>query len=205
MPQPSIARIEAGSVVPRTATLIEILSATGHQLSVEPSDPPVDREAIRKQLALNVPKRTPKTGRILQQLRRFGVPFVLIGELAEAAQGSPLKVGRKIEVCVASTDVGRDRLKLALDDLAVTTDADRLRVETATAAGDGYDVLRRNAVPLHVEAGILVPVASLEDLIRARRARCTHEDRAAAQMLGAVIEETQTRRPGRRGEVPTAP
>ena len=52
MPQPSIARIEAGSVVPRTATLIEILSATGHQLSVEPSDPPVNREAIRKQLAL---------------------------------------------------------------------------------------------------------------------------------------------------------
>ena len=130
---------------------------------------------------------------------------MLIGELAEAVQGSPLKVGRNIEVCVASTDVARDRLKLALDDLAATTDADRLRVETATAAGDGYDVLRRNAVPLHVEAGILVRVASLEDLIRARRARCTQKDRAAAQMLGAVIEESQSRPPGRRGAAPTVP
>ena len=44
MPQPSIARIEAGTVVPRTATLIALLEATGHQLSVVPIDPAVDRE-----------------------------------------------------------------------------------------------------------------------------------------------------------------
>jgi len=128
MPQPSIARIETGTVTPRTATLIEILSATGHQLAVEPIDSAVDRDAIRKQLAMGVPKRTPKTGRILQRLRRFGVPFVLVGELAEAAQGSPVKVGRMIEVCVASTDVAQDRLRLALDDHAPIHDASRLRI-----------------------------------------------------------------------------
>jgi predicted transcriptional regulator len=44
MPQPSIARIEAGTVVPRTATLIALLHATGHQLSVVPIDPATDRE-----------------------------------------------------------------------------------------------------------------------------------------------------------------
>jgi transcriptional regulator with XRE-family HTH domain len=44
MPQPSIARIEAGAVVPRTATLIALLEATGHQLSVVPIDPATDRE-----------------------------------------------------------------------------------------------------------------------------------------------------------------
>jgi predicted transcriptional regulator len=44
MPQPSIARIEAGTVIPRTATLIALLHATGHQLSVVPIDPAVDRE-----------------------------------------------------------------------------------------------------------------------------------------------------------------
>ena len=44
MPQPSIARIEAGTVIPRTATLIALLDATGHQLSVVPIDPAVDRE-----------------------------------------------------------------------------------------------------------------------------------------------------------------
>ena len=43
MPQPSIARIEAGSVVPRTATLIALLAATGQKLSVVPIDPAVDR------------------------------------------------------------------------------------------------------------------------------------------------------------------
>ena len=44
MPQPSIARIEAGTVVPRTATLIALLEATGHQLAVVPINPALDRE-----------------------------------------------------------------------------------------------------------------------------------------------------------------
>ena len=44
MPQPSIARIEAGTVVPRTATLIALLHATGHRLAVVPIDPAVDPE-----------------------------------------------------------------------------------------------------------------------------------------------------------------
>jgi transcriptional regulator with XRE-family HTH domain len=202
MPQPSIARIEAGTVVPRTETLIEILSATGHQLSVEPVDPAVDREAIRRQLAMDVPQRTVKTGRVLRRLRRFAVPFVLTGDLAEVAHGSPLKVGRVIEVCVASTDIAQDRLKRALDDLAPTTDAARLQVLSETAAGDTYDVLARNAVPLHVEAGILIPVAALEDLIRSRRAGRTQREREAAWVLEAIIEET---RPGRRGAAPKGP
>ena len=45
MPQPSIARIESGAVIPRAATLIQILDATGHQLSVEPIGTPRDAEA----------------------------------------------------------------------------------------------------------------------------------------------------------------
>jgi predicted transcriptional regulator len=34
MPQPSIARIETGSVIPRTASLLAILDATGVQLTM---------------------------------------------------------------------------------------------------------------------------------------------------------------------------
>jgi transcriptional regulator with XRE-family HTH domain len=63
MPQPSIARIEAGKVIPRTATLIEILRATGLRLTVEPIDPDEDREAIRRDLAesgLNPGGRPPR-------------------------------------------------------------------------------------------------------------------------------------------------
>src|SRR5215211_760072 len=118
MPQPSVARIEAGTVVPRTATLIGILAATGHQLSVEPIELYVDREAIRRQLGMSVPRRTRQalrsgSGRILRRLRRFAVPFVLIGELAEVAHGSPITSGRVIEVCVATTDVAQERLERA--------------------------------------------------------------------------------------------
>ncbi|MGI8928008.1 MAG: helix-turn-helix domain-containing protein [Candidatus Limnocylindrales bacterium] len=36
MPQPSLARIESGAVIPRTATLMAFLEATGHRLAVEP-------------------------------------------------------------------------------------------------------------------------------------------------------------------------
>ena len=52
MPQPSIARIEAGTVIPRTATLLAILEATGHQLIVEPIGPEADDEAIRHRLRM---------------------------------------------------------------------------------------------------------------------------------------------------------
>jgi uncharacterized protein len=47
VPQPSIARIESGTVVPRTSTLITLLRATGHRLTVEPTNPSADGEAER--------------------------------------------------------------------------------------------------------------------------------------------------------------
>jgi transcriptional regulator with XRE-family HTH domain len=205
MPQPSIARIEAGTVVPRTATLIALLEATGYQLSVEPIGPPVDRESIRRQLAMDVPRRTRKalgsmSSPVLRRLRRFAVPFVLIGELAEVAHGSPLKVGGAIEVCVATTDVAQDRLNRAFDYPAAKEGS--LRLLTQTDASDAYDVLARNAVNMHVEAGILVPVAAIEDLVRSRRVGRTQKDLEAARVLGAIIEES---RPGRRGAAPRGP
>ncbi len=181
MPQPSIARIEAGTVIPRTTTLLAILEATGHQLTVEPIGPAVDLEAIRHRLRLNHPQRTKLAlGRaaknhrtspmhIVRRLRRFGVPFVLIGELAEAAHGSPTSAGRDIEVVHARTDVARQRLAMALEDLGDM--GKRLRALTESAAGDDYGRLRPNAVPIHLETGSLVPVAALEDLIAIRRAR----------------------------------
>jgi hypothetical protein len=202
MPQPSIARIERGTVVPRAATLVEILRATGHRLEVEPIGPVVNREVIRRQLGLAVPRRTGQAlGRrarthmtspvhILRRLRRFGVPFVLIGELAEVAHGSNGKVGRAIEICRATTAVATERLELALNDLGAAADKGRLRVLTETAAGDDYEVLLRNATSMPVEAGIMVRVAAIEDLIRIRRALGTSKDLEAAAVLGAIVEES---------------
>ena len=207
IPQATIARIEAGSVIPRTATLIAVLEATGHRLVAEPIGPSVPSEAIRQRLAMNVPARTwaalgravarnsqRSPIRILKRLARFGVPFVLIGDLAEAAHGAPVKVGRMIEVCHAETDVARERLALALEDLGGTssngvefkTESGLLRLTTEAASGDDYHLLARNAVRMHVDAGILVPVASLEDLIRIRMARGNAEDRVAAGVLRAI-------------------
>jgi transcriptional regulator with XRE-family HTH domain len=203
MPQPSIARIERGTVIPRADTLMTMLRATGYRLTIEPPDPAVDREAIRRQLATSVPRRTlqalgrrakdPTTSpvRILRRLRLFAVPFVLIGELAEVAHGSATKVGPSLEVCIASTDVARERLRMAQDDLG--PQAGRLRVRTETAAGETYDVLARNAVTLPIDSGVMVRVAALEDLIGIRRALGGPEDLEAAATLAAIVEETAAR------------
>jgi transcriptional regulator with XRE-family HTH domain len=213
MPQPSIARIERGVVTPRTTTVVAILEATGHRLAVEPAGPPVDREAIRHRLGLAVPRRTRlalgRAGKnhrtspvhILRRLRLFGVPFVLIGQLAEVAHGSPVRVGRVVEVCHPPTEMARAPLSAALEDLAATTtngssfrtDAGRLRLVTETAAGDDHDVLMRNAVRMPIDAGVLVPVAALDDLIRSRRAGRAPKDREAEAMLRAIGEAAARR------------
>lgn len=209
MPQPSIARIESGAVVPRTATLITILEATGHVLTVEPSGPTVDRAAIRRRLARSVAVRTWNAlGRatmrrrtnpvfILRRLGFYGVPHVLIGELAEVAHGSGVKVGRGIELVHARTEKARTQLAMALRELEATTSdrvrfktaAGRLRLLTETPAGDDYTILAPNAVWMYVDSGIRVRVAALDDLIRIRRALGTPEDRAAEAMLRAIGEE----------------
>lgn len=207
MPQSSIARIEAGTVVPRTSTLLTLLEATGHQLAAEPIGPSVSAEVIRQRLAMSVPARTwaalgraavkdPQTNpiRILRRLRLFGVPFVLIGDFAEVAHGSPIKLRRTIEICHARTDGARTRLDRALEDLGAssvkgeefTTTMGRLRLVTEVATGDDYDLLVRNAVKMQIDAGFLVQVASIQDLIRIRMARGGPDDRRAAAVLRAI-------------------
>lgn len=68
------------------------------------------------------------------------------------------------------------------------THAGDLHLVTETAAGDDFDLLIRNAVKMHVDSGILAPVAALDELIRFRRAGRTPGDRAAAATLRAVDE-----------------
>ena len=156
----------------------------GPSTAVEPADPAVDREAIRNGWPLKFRNARRRRAASFSSYAGSAFRSCWSVSLRRPRSGSPLKVGRKIEVCVASTDVARDRLKLALDDLAATTDADRLRVETATAGGRRLRRAQAQRRPAPRGSGDPGPVASLEDLIRARRARCTHEDRAAAQIAG---------------------
>ncbi len=200
MPQPSIARLERGSVLPRTATLIAILEATGLQLAAEPVDPPVDLAAIRRRAAMQIERRVtlalgragknPKTSplRALRRLRYFKVPFVLIGGLAEIIHGSQLTMSEPVvEVCHATTDAAQARLAMTLDDLDPAIVA-RLRLLTATAAGDTYDLLAGNARPLLIGAGTRVRVAAIEDLVRARRSRGETQAAATLRAISRMAE-----------------
>lgn len=201
VPQSTIARIEAGAVTPMTATLMALLRATGHELTVEPMPPAVDREAVRKRLANSPPSRTRQALgrrgkdratspiRTVLRLSWFGVPFIVVGDLAEAVHGWSGPVGRTIEVCMASTDEARERLARAREDLGERASPARLRVITETAAGDDYDVLSRNAARMFIDSGITARVAALEDLLRARRARGEPQDREVAAELAAILEE----------------
>jgi transcriptional regulator with XRE-family HTH domain len=199
--QPSIARIESGAAIPRTATLISLLGATGHRLTVEPIGPEADREMIRERLRTPVAWRAGKAlGRraadrrrsplgLLSRLRYRNVPFVLVGDLAEAIHGASGTVGRAVEICVADAEVARDRLRMAREDLGKLAEGGRLEVRQQTAAGDSYDVISRNAATTDVAPGITVRVAAIEDLVRDRLARGRPGDLDAAAELAAIAEE----------------
>jgi transcriptional regulator with XRE-family HTH domain len=216
MPQPSIARIESRAVVPRTATLIKMLAATGHELAAERAiGIGVDPELIRQQLRISGPQRTrraQKRGptRMLRRLRRFGVRFVLIGPLAEAAHGAPSRIGPEVEICHAMESL--ERLVTALEDLNARprpdiaaleqdearflTDSGELRLTAHPVVGDDFETLWRTANKALVDTGLLVRVAALEDLIRIRRARGTPADHEALELLGALRDELASMRTG---------
>lgn len=208
MPQPSIARIEAGNVLPRTATLLAILDATGHELLVEPrvAVRAEVREAARERELRSIPRRTweamgrrGSTG-VLRRLGFEGVPFILVGDLAEVVHGAPRRVGQEFEICHPRDAAVAARLAMVLrqigaspplgiaelradHDIHVTTHAGGLRLTTRTAAGDDYELLARNATRLIIDASLLVHVASLEDLMRVRRAEGAVAD---LEILSAV-------------------
>jgi transcriptional regulator with XRE-family HTH domain len=207
VPQSTIARIERGTVAPRAGTLLQLLAATGHELSVDRAiGTDADREAIRDRLVVPVALRArrsiggrpgarrPAATRVLGRLRQSGVRFVLIGELAESAHGAPLSSVRHAEVVCAPDPENRRRLAGALE-----ADARHLRLTDEPIPGDTFEVLERNARRMLVDVALLVKVASLEDLIRIRRARGGPEDHRALELLGALRDELD------RGERATSP
>jgi hypothetical protein len=218
MPQPSIARIEAGAVLPRTATLLTILTAIGHELIIEPRSAVRHevRRAARERLSRSIPRRTwdalgrRGTTALLRTLRAGTVPFVLVGDVAEVVHGAPRTVGPAFEICHPTSALAAGRLADALrkmgaiptldpsdlrsdHDMRVTTDAGDLRLLSRTAAGDDYEVLARNASRRIIDTSLLVLVAALEDLMRIRRARGEDAD---LEILAAVDLERAPTLPG---------
>lgn len=134
MPQPAIARIEAGDVVPRVDTLARLLAGCGVALGVQQRPRESDewaqiraeiRELLRvspRQRVLSLPKSAGSRFRPLELVRIIAgrrVRFVLVGEIAARVHGAPLMPG-SLEIAVQPERVNSERLTRALEAMVGT-------------------------------------------------------------------------------------
>lgn len=151
---------------------------------------------------------------ILRRLQAHGVRFVLIGGLAAKAHGSPTLTA-DIDICYARDRDNLERLAAVLGELGTvlrgaprdlpfhpdrrtlergdtftfSTDFGALDILGTPAGVDGFDDLAANAVDAELDDGLVVRVASLEDLIRMKRAAGRPKDRVELEILGALLDE----------------
>lgn len=155
----------------------------------------------------------------LQTLARHGVRSVVIGGIAARLLGSPT-VTRDTDICYERTPENLERLAAALEELGATLrgvdeevpfllDAKTLAAGDhftfRTVAGDfdvlgtpagveGFDELVQRAKPFDID-GVTVLVASIDDLIRMKRAAGRAKDLIEVEVLAAVRDELAGREP----------
>jgi hypothetical protein len=153
----------------------------------------------------------------LRALERHGVRYVMIGGLGARLHGSP-SVTNDLDICHARDRANLEALARTLRELAATLrgapegipfqlDAKTLEMGDhftfATTAGsldclgtpagvDGFDELRRGATVYRIE-DLEVPVASVEDLIRMKRAAGRPKDLIEVEVLSALLDERDGR------------
>jgi hypothetical protein len=149
----------------------------------------------------------------LRVLIDHGVRFVLIGGFAGALRGSPIVTG-DVDICYARDRRNLDRLADALGDLharlrgapvgvpfrlegsalaagdhfTFATDAGAIDCLGTPAGTDGFADLDTAASDEDLD-GLVVRVASLDDLIRMKRAAGRPQDRIAVEWLSALRDE----------------
>jgi hypothetical protein len=152
---------------------------------------------------------------VFRTLTAHEVRFVVIGGLGARLHGSPV-ITNDTDICHERSGDNLERLATALrelgarlrgvdEDVPFQLDAETIRTGDhftfTTSAGsvdclgtpagvDGFDELARSAVPFDVD-GFSVLVASLEDLIRMKRAAGRPKDLIAAEWLSAVRDELE--------------
>ena len=150
---------------------------------------------------------------VIRLLGAHGVRWVLVGGLAAVTHGAPL-VTQDVDICYARDDDNLQRIATALAEVhAALRDADPgvpFRIDAKTLrAGDtftlstdvgwldilgtpagtaGYEDLARTADVFDL-FGQRVLVASVEDLIRMKRAAGRPKDLLAVEELGALRDE----------------
>jgi hypothetical protein len=151
----------------------------------------------------------------LQTLHRHGVRFVVIGGIGARLHGSPT-VTRDTDICYERSPENLERLAEALEDLGarlrgVDEDVPFLLDAKTLGAGDhftfrtragdfdvlgtpagvhGFDELAERATPFDID-GITVLVASIDDLIRMKRAAGRAKDLIEVEVLAAVRDEIE--------------
>lgn len=154
---------------------------------------------------------------VIRLLGRHGVRYVLIGGLAAVTHGAPL-VTQDVDICYAREPDDLDRLAAALrevhaelrgapaglpfrldtkalragDSCTLTTDVGWVDILATPSGTSGYDDLARTAEPYDL-FGHRVLVASVDDLIRMKRAAGRPKDLLAVEELGALREELDAR------------
>ena len=149
----------------------------------------------------------------LRTLLDHDVRFVLIGGYAGALRGSPIITG-DVDICYAREDANLERLAEALraldahlrgappdvpfhldartlragDHFTFSTSAGALDILGTPSGAEDFGDLDGNATDEEVD-GITVRVASLDDLIRMKRAAGRPKDLIALEWLSAVRDE----------------
>jgi hypothetical protein len=152
----------------------------------------------------------------LRALLDHDVRFVLIGGYAAAIRGSPMMTG-DVDICPARDRRNLDRLAEALrsvharlrgapadarfqldsraleagDHFTFATDAGPIDCLGTPAGTDGFADLDAAATDEDLD-GLVVRVASLDDLIRMKRAADRPQDRIAVEWLSALRDELDT-------------
>lgn len=150
---------------------------------------------------------------VLRALTHAGVKFVVIGGVAARLHGSP-SLTRDVDICHATSRVNLRRLAVLLrdldarlrgaeDEVPFLLDAKTLAAGSnftfTTRAGDidvlgmpagvgGYDELAASAEMVQLD-DLVVPVASLDDLIRMKRASGRPKDLIEVEILEAIKHE----------------
>lgn len=153
--------------------------------------------------------------RVIETLHRHGVRYVLIGGFAARLLGSPL-ITQDLDICYARDRANLEALAKALtemgarlrgvneavpfrldaltlqrgDSFTFETDLSDFDVLGTPSGTGGYDDLVRSAEELDI-GGIKVMVASVDSLIRMKRAAARPKDLGAIPYLEALKDEIE--------------
>ena len=153
---------------------------------------------------------------VLRTLVEHRVRFVLIGGYAAALRGSPVITG-DVDICYAREDENLERLAAALrvldarlrgaasdvpflldartlkagDHFTFVTNAGALDCLGSPAGSDGFADIDGSATDEDLD-GLVVRVASVDDLIRMKRAAGRPQDLIAIEWLAALRDELET-------------